>query len=194
MMLAKTFSAALLCAGFAITMISCSSEPKDSKEAAEEMNEDKFNKEGEKTADKLVHAYSANLYEIKASENALMNASSPEVKRLAGMLVEAHTKMNENVKSMAAAKEVTLPTDLSDDQRKDLEKLTEKSGLDYDEAYTDQMKDKHEKALDFYEKTAKKSDDADIQSWASNTVAEVRSHLDMVKSSCEIVKDRKKHQ
>jgi putative membrane protein len=193
MMLTRTFHAALLCAGLTITMISCSSGPKDSKEAAEEMNEDKFNREGEKAADKLVHAYSANLYEIRASENAIMNASTPEVKKLAGMLVEAHSKMNEDVKSMAAAKDVTLPTGLSEDQRKDLEKLTEKSGLDYDEAYTDQMKDKHEKAVDFYEKTAKKSDDADIQSWASNTVAEVRSHLDMVKSSCEIVKDRNKN-
>jgi putative membrane protein len=192
MMLSRTFGAALLCAGLTITTISCSSGPKDSKEAAEEMNEDKFNSEGEKAADKLVHAYSSNLYEIRASENAVMNASSPEVKRLAGMLVEAHTKMNEDVKSMAATKDVTLPTELTEDQRKDLEKLTEKSGLDYDKEFTEQMKDKHEKALSFYEKTAKKSDDADIQSWASNTVAEVRSHLDMVKSSCEIVKDRAK--
>lgn len=190
-MFAKTLSAALLCAGFAITVASCSNEPKDSKEAAEEMNDNKFNEEGEKTADKLVHAYSSNLYEIKASENALMNATTPEVKRLAGMLVEAHTKMNEDVKNMAATKAVTLPTELTDDQNKDLEKLAEKSGMDYDKAYTEQMKDKHEKAVDFYEKTAKKSDDMDIQSWASNNVAEVRSHLDMVKSSCEIVKDRK---
>lgn len=192
MILYKSLRTALLCASFAITFTSCSNEPKDAKDAAQEMNDDKFSGEGEKTADKLVHAYSANLYEIKAAENALMNATTPEVKRLAGMLVEAHTKMNEEVKSLAATKDVTLPTELSDDQRKDMEKLTEKSGLEYDKAFTEQMKDKHEKAVDFYEKTAKKSDDADVQSWAGAMVSEVRSHLDMVKASCDIVKDRDK--
>jgi len=189
-MFTKSLSVALLCAAFTLT--SCSHEPKDSKEAAEQMNDDKFNKEGEKAADKLVKAYSSNLYEIRAAENALMNASTPEVKRLANMLVEAHTKMNVDVKSLAATKDVTLPTDLTDEQRKDLEKLAGKSGLDYDQAFTEHMKDKHEKAVDFYETTAQKSDDADIQAWASAMVTEVRSHLEMVKSSCEIVKDREK--
>lgn len=190
MTLVKTLSAAVLCAGLMMTT-SCSNEPKDSKEAAEEMNENKFDKEGEKAADKLVHAFSANLYEIKASENAAMNATTPEVKKLAGMLVEAHTKMNEDVKTMAASKNVTLPTDLSDEQRKDMEKLTEKTGMDYDKAYTDQMKDKHEKSVNFYEKTSEKCDDPDIKSWAGNTLPEVRSHLDMVKNTHDLVKDRK---
>ncbi len=187
----KTLSIALLCAGMAISGISCSNHEKDSKEAAEEMNEAKFDREGEKEADKLVHAYAANLYEIRASENATMNAATEDVKKLAGMLIEAHTKMNEDVKSLASGKGVSLPTDLSDEQRKHLEKLAEKSGMDYDKAYTEQMKDKHEDAIDFYQKTADKCDDADIKAWANNTVPEVRSHLDMVMTSYNLVKDKK---
>lgn len=186
----KNLSTALLCAGLTIAFTSCSGDHKDSKEMAEEMNENKFDKEGEKAADKLVHAYSSNMFEIKASEQAAMNASTPEVKKLAGMLVEAHTKMNDDVKAMAATKDVTLPTDLTDEQRKEIEKLGEKSGTDYDKEYTEQMKNKHEKAVDFYEKTADKCEDADIKTWATNTLPEVRSHLDMVKTTCETVKNK----
>jgi putative membrane protein len=190
-MITKKLSIAVLYAGLAIATVSCSNHEKDSKETAKEMNEAKFDKEGEKEADKLVHAYSSNLYEIRASENAAMNATTPEVKKLAGMLVEAHTKMNEDVKNLAAGKGVTLPTDLSDEQRQHMEKLTEKSGIEYDKAYTEQMKKKHEDAIEFYEKTAEKCDDADIKAWANNTVPEVRSHFDMVMSSYNLVKDRK---
>lgn len=185
----KTLSAAVLCAGL-MGFAACSGDHKDPKEMAEEMNDNKFDNDGEKAADKLVHAFSSNLYEIRASEEAAMNAATPEVKQLAGMLIAAHTKMNEEVKAMAATKDVTLPADLSDGQRRDLEKLGEKSGMDYDKEYTDQMKSKHEKAVDFYEKTADKCDDADIRTWASSTLPEVRSHLDMVKTTCESVKNK----
>ncbi len=192
MTLKTTLNTALLCFGITLATTSCSNnETKDSKEEAEEMNESKFDNDGEKSADKLVHAYSANLFEIKAAENASAHATTPEVKKLSMMLVEAHTKMNADVKMLADKKQISLPTDLTEEQRKDIEKLAEKTGLDYDKAFTDKMKNKHEDALNFYEKTAEKCDDADIKNWASTTVPEVRSHLDMVLVTENALKDKK---
>ncbi len=187
-----TLNTAILCLGIAVATTSCSNnENKDSKEVAEEMNENKFDKEEEKAADKLVHAYSANMFEIKAAENASANASTPEVKKLSMMLVEAHTKMNADVKMLADKKQISLPTDLTEDQKKDLEKLAEKTGLDYDKAFTEKMKNKHEDAVNFYEKTAEKCDDVDIKNWAATTAPEVRSHLDMVLVTENALKDKK---
>ena len=191
MTLLKTLNTALLCLGLTVAATSCSNENKDSKEVAEELNEEKFDKDGEKAADKLVHAYSANLFEIKAAENAAVNATTEDVKKLSAMLVEAHTKMNADVKALADRKSITLPTDLTEEQRKDIEKLAEKTGLDYDKAFTDKMKSKHEDAVKFYEKTAEKCDDADIKNWAATTTPEVRSHLDMVLMTENSLKDRK---
>jgi len=191
MTLLKTLNTALLCLGLTVAASSCSNENKDSKEVAEELNEEKFDKDGEKAADKLVHAYSANLFEIKAAENAALNATTEDVKKLSAMLVEAHTKMNVDIKSLADQKGVTLPSDLTEEQRKDIEKLAEKTGIDYDKAFTDKMKSKHEDAVKFYEKTAEKCDDAEIKNWAATTTPEVRSHLDMVLMTENSLKDRK---
>lgn len=173
-----------------ITLPACN-DHKDSKDVAEDINQENFDRKGEKEADYLVEAYASNLFEIRTAENASTNAVTDEAKKLSAMLVEAHTKMNADVKSLADKKGVTLPTDITEDQRKDIEKLAEKKGVDYDKAFVEKMKDKHEKAVDFYEKTSSKSDDPEIKSWASMNVAEVKSHLDMVLMTQESIKDRK---
>ena len=190
MTIKKTVVAALVCGSVAFVSFACSNH-EDAKESAETMNNEKFDNTDEKEADKLVNAYSANLYEIKASEYAAMNATNMKVKSLGAMMVEAHTKMNEEVKKLAVGKDVTLPTGLSDEQQKDLQKLSEKSATDYNKAYVEQMKEKHEKALDFYQKIADKCDDASMKSWAAKTVTEVRSHMDMVLTTYNEVKDTK---
>lgn len=191
MTLKTTLHTAVLCFGLTVATTSCSNENKDSKEIAEDTNKANLDKEGEKAADKLVHAYSANMFEIKAAENAAMNATTEDVKKLSAMLVEAHTKMNADVKALADSKGIALPTELTEEQRKDLEKLAEKTGIDYDKSFTDKMKKKHEDALSFYEKTADKCEDPQIRSWAGTTAPEVRSHLDMVLMTENAIKDKK---
>lgn len=170
--------------------VSCN-DTKDSKEVAEDINKENFDREGEKEADKLLEAYASNLFEIAAAQNASMNATTDEAKKLSAMLVEAHTKMNTDVKALADKKGVAVPSDITEDQRKEIEKMADKKGIDYDKAFVEKMKDKHEKAVDFYEKTAEKCDDSEIKIWATLTIPEVRSHLDMVLMTHDAIKDRK---
>lgn len=190
MKLKTTLKTAVLMLGLAFMTGACSNE-KDSKDMVEDANAKNLSKDEEKAADKLVHAYSANMFEINAAENASMNAVSDDVKKLSAMLVEAHTKMNADVKSLADTKGVMLPSELTEEQRKELEKLGEKTGIDYDKAFVEKMKNKHEDAVKFYEKTSEKSDDPQIRSWASATASEVRSHLDMVLMAENAIKDQK---
>ncbi|MBA3680312.1 MAG: DUF4142 domain-containing protein [Bacteroidetes bacterium] len=174
-----------------LTMTTSCSNEKDPKEVAEEVNEVNLDKNEEKGAEHLVDAYSGNLFEIKASENAALNASTAEVKKIATMMLEAHGKMIVDVEKLAATKAVTLPTDLTDEQRKDIEKITEKTGIDYDKAYISKMKDKHEDALSMLNKISDKCDDADIKAWAQKTAPEVSAHLEMIKATEENLKDKK---
>lgn len=171
---------------------SCSSDSStDSKELAEEMNDDRFDRKGEKAADHLVEAYSGNMYEIKVSENASLNAADAEVKRIAAMMIEAHTKMNFDVQTLANSKQIVLPTNLTEDQSKCIEKLTDKSGTDYDKEYLSDLKDKHEKTIRMLEKVSEKCEDADIKNWAANSLPEVRHHLEMINSAHENLKNKK---
>jgi len=185
-----TYSTAIC---LAITLFSACSgnDNRDSKELAEDMNEEKFDRKEEKAVDHLVDAYSGNMYEVKVSENAALNATDPEVKKIAAMMVEAHTKMNFDVQSLANSKGVTLPTNLTEDQAKCIEKLTDKTGLDYDKEYVSDLKDKHEKTLKQLEKISEKCADPDIKNWATSSIPEVRHHLDMVNAAHENLKSRK---
>ncbi|MBA2614064.1 MAG: DUF4142 domain-containing protein [Bacteroidetes bacterium] len=167
------------------------SDNKDSKEIAEQANEEKFDGKEEKAVDHLVDAYSGNMYEIKAAENACMNAATPEVKKLAMMMMEAHGKMNVEIEKLATSKSVTLPLNLTEDQRKDIEQLNEKTGMDYDKAYVSKMKDKHEDALKMLEGVSEKCDDAEIKAWAQKSAPVVGSHLEMVKTTQDNIKDKK---
>ncbi len=169
---------------------SCSNE-KDEKEVAEEINEVNLDKKEEKGAEYLVDAYSGGMFEIKASENAALNASNAEVKKIATMMIESHGKMNLEIEKLALTKSVILPQDLTDDQRKDLEKLNEKTGLEYDKVYISKMKDKHQNALSMLNKVSETCDDAEIKSWAQQIAPEVSSHLEMIKAVDENLKDQK---
>lgn len=173
------------------TLTTSCSNTKDEKEVAEEVTEANLDKKEEKGAQHLVDAYSGGMFEIKASENAVLNASTPEVKKIATMMIEAHGKMNLEIEKLANTKGVTLATDLTDDQRKELEKLTEKTGIDYDKAYISKMKDKHEDALSMLNKISEKCDDAEIKAWAQTTAPEVSSHLEMIKAADENLKNKR---
>jgi putative membrane protein len=193
------FSYALLTAG-ALFFASCgrnntnSEDNVGSKEYTEEVNSEKFSDDTEKDADRLVKAYCTNMYEIKASEQATTKATTTEVKNLATMMVQAHTKMNTDIQGLAGRKNITLPTDLTDDLNKKMEDLNDENGLNYDKKYAQEMKDKHEDAANMLERMAEKSEDAEIKQWANNSLAEIRAHLDMVNATLSNIKDVKKDQ
>lgn len=170
--------------------VSCN-DPKDSKEVAEDINKENFDRKEAKDADRLVEAYSSNLLEIELGKQATIRATTSEVKKLGEMLVDAHSKMNSDIKTLAEKKGVVLATDLTDDQKKDVEKMNEKKGMDYDKTFVDKMKSKHENAIDFYEKASNKCEDTEIKVWAAMNVAEVRTHLDMVLMTQDAIKDKK---
>lgn len=187
---------ALLCAGLAFVP-ACNNNAKheDSKEQAKEMNDEKFERPVEKDADRILEAYSGNLYEIRCAENAGTRAMTKDVKKLAGQIVTAHTKMNSDIEALAARKSITLPTALGDEEQRKLANLTEKSGIDYDQEFLSIMKDKHEDAEKRYEKLSDNAEDAEVKAWAAGVLPEIRSHLDMVKHTKDVidkVKDPKK--
>jgi len=189
-MITKKITTCLTVLCLALLLMSSCSNSTDTKELAEESNDEKFDRKGEKAADQLVDAYSGNLYEVKVSENASLNAVDPEVKKIAAMMVDAHSKMNVDIATLASQKNITLPSDLTDDQRNRIEKLTEKTGLDYDKEYISEMKDKHEKTIKRLERASEKCEDPEVQTWATNILPEVRHHLDMINTAHENLKNR----
>jgi putative membrane protein len=189
-----TLKTVAACLGIAL-ITSCNGnahkEDESPKEQAEDMNEQKFDAQGEKDADRLTKAHMMNLFEIMSAENAMTKATNAEVKKVAEMIKTAHTKMDKDLMDLAAKKNITLPGDLTDDEKRKMDKQNEKTGMDFDKEFIQQMKNGHEDAIDMFEKASDKAEDADIKQFAANSIPEVRSHLTMIETCWNNIKDMK---
>ena len=176
-------SAALLLCG-AIAMASCSQQNTDSAEVAEDQNEEKFETaDAEKAAEFAVEAADGGMLEVELGKLAQTNGASSEVKMLGEMMVSDHTKANDELKGLAAEKNITLPAALSDDSQESYDDLAKKTGKEFDDAYTDFMVKDHKEDIDEFKKHAEKGEDPDLKSWAAGKIATLEHHLEQSKKA-----------
>jgi len=179
----KTLSLAFAACFFALVSCGTKNNQDDSKDVAEEQNEQKF--EDTKIEDDTEFAVAAadgGMLEVQLGQLALTKATSPKVKEFAQSMVDDHSKANDELKSLAQTKNITLPSTLSEEKQKDYNDLAEKSGDDFDKAYSDYMVKDHKDDLDAFKKAAENAEDADIKTWAANKVPVLEHHLSMAET------------
>jgi len=181
----KVKTSSLLFAACFFALVSCGTktDQEDSKEVAEEQNEAKFDDTKlDDDTEFAVAAADGSMFEVQLAQLALTKASSPKVKEFAQSMVDDHTKANEELKTLAQTKNITLPSTISEEKQKDYDKLAEKSGADFDKAYSEFMVKDHKDDVDQFKKAAEKCEDAEIKSWAAEKLPVLESHLSMAES------------
>jgi putative membrane protein len=96
-------------------------------------------------------------------------------------MVDDHSKANDELKSIAASKGITLPTSLSAKEQATYDRLTKLSGAEFDRAYMKDMVEDHVKDVAMFEKEAKNGKDADVKAFADKTLPTLREHLQMAR-------------
>jgi len=183
-----TFSALFIAS--IMTFTACNSKKaEDSKEVAEEQNDQKFDDTKiEDDTEFAVTAADGGMVEVKLAELAQTNGSSKAVKDFAQNMIKDHSKANEELKALAKQKNITLPMSLSDDKQKDYDDMAKKKGKDFDKAYASYMVDDHQEDIKEFEKAAKDGKDPEVKSWAAGKVATLQHHLEMAKSMKDATK------
>ncbi len=162
-----------------LTLSSCNnSRHEDSKDVAETHNDAKFDNAKKDDAEFLVNAAEINLEEIQLGQLAQTRGTTAEIKKLGKMMETEHTKALDDLKGLAAQKQVTLPATLTDDGMSVNKKLLDTKVSKFDKEYIDEMVSGHETAISKFEKAAKDANDVDIRNWASSMIPILRSHLD----------------
>ncbi len=164
-----------------VVIASCmnNQEPKDSVEVAEDINDATFdNKDRENDAEFLVEAAEINLEVIQLGQLAQEKGKSADIKELGKMMVEAHTKLLNDLTTLANSKQITIPTSASNESQEEFNLLNEKLGINFDIAYAELMVSGHDDAIDAFEEAATECADMDIKNCATTTLPELRSHLD----------------
>lgn len=151
----------------------------DSKEIAEDHNEAKFDKPGEKDAQAVVDAYSASMFENAMSDSVNKYVTNNEVKTLSASVAQAHATIDEQLRALAAKKTISLPTALTAEQMDKVNDLHDEKVKNIDKNYLNDMIAGNKDAIDKYEQCAKDCTDPDIKAWFAATLPELRKQLDM---------------
>ncbi len=136
---------------------------------------------GKKNSDSkfMMMAVTSDMNEIGLSNQALSKSSFEEVKKLAQMMVDDHTKSSEELKPIAASKNVMLPAEMDSKHKSAMEKMSSMSGNEFDITYVKMMVKDHEKAVSMFQKEANNGKDAEAKAFAAKTLPTLQMHLDM---------------
>lgn len=184
----KTLLITIATIGLTMGLVSCGPKKRDSKEVAEDQNEQKFDDtkiEGD--TEFAVNIADAGMLEVKLGELAQTNGFSSEVKSFGRMMIEDHLKAGDELKTTAYQKNITLPSELSSKSQGKYNELSKKTGKDFDKNYIDAMVDGHKDVLDIMKKEAADGKDADLISWATGKVSVIEHHLEMAKQTQDAV-------
>lgn len=175
----------------AILFVACNNEPQDSKDVAEETNEARLDSlDMEDDGEFAVKAADGGIMEVRLGEMAKQNAASAEVKEFGTMMVADHSKANEELKALAAQKNIALPTSLSNDKQKKVDNLAKLKGAEFDKEYISFMvKDLKEDIEEFSEHT-RDGKDSTLVRWASEKLPALQHHLREAERIDSLLKNR----
>jgi putative membrane protein len=111
------------------------------------------------------------MMEVAMGNLAAQNGQSDDVKSFGKRMVTDHSKANDELKSIAAQKGVTLPS--------------KEPALKWssDKTYIDMMVKDHEKDLAEFQEEAKTGSDPEVKKFAEDTAKMVQEHLDLAKET-----------
>ncbi|HVW95438.1 MAG TPA: DUF4142 domain-containing protein [Mucilaginibacter sp.] len=131
-------------------------------------------------ADFAVEAANGGMGEVELGRLAEQKATNADVEAFGAMMVADHSKINGQMKKIAAAKNITLPDSVGSDVKKMETDLAAKSGADFDKAYVDEMVKDHKEDISAFEEAAKKVTYPELQDFISSNLPVLRKHLDAI--------------
>jgi putative membrane protein len=117
--------------------------------------------------------------EVELGRLAADKASSADVKQFGQRMVDDHGKANDELKSWASQKSLTLPTELDAKHKATRDRLAKLSGAAFDRAYMHEMVSDHDKDVQEFKHASKTTADADLKAWAGKTLPTLEEHQKM---------------
>lgn len=137
---------------------------------------------GDDAKDFSKEAAQGGMMEVQLGNIAMKNGGTQAIKDFGKMMVDDHTKINDQLKDLATKKNVELPTAVSDDQQKDIDKLSKETGKEFDKDYVSMMIKDHKDDIDAFKKNEEKISDSDYKNFISNALPTLQKHLDAIEA------------
>lgn len=139
----------------------------------------------------MMQAASSDMMEIATGNMALQKSQNADVRKFAQMMVDDHTKTSEQLKSIAATKNVTLPAEMDSKHKAMADKLSGLSGDKFDMEYMKMQVKAHEAAVKLFQTESNKGTDADVKGFAAANLPALQMHLNMARTMSGGMKNMK---
>ena len=108
--------------------------------------------------------------EVELGKLATEKAASDEVKKFGQRMVDDHSKANDDLKTLAQNKKITLPADMDPKEKALRDRLSKLSGAAFDRAYMQAMLADHRQDVAEFRKEANSGKDPDVKAFAAKTL------------------------
>lgn len=130
----------------------------------------------------IKNAAEGGLAEVELGQLAQQKATNPAVKEFGAMMVTDHTAANDKLKTVAAAKQVSLPDSPSLMQKASKRKLEMMSGDSFDKSYVKGMIEDHKADIKEFQKEATDGKDPEVKAFAVATLPTLKMHLQKIQT------------
>jgi putative membrane protein len=131
----------------------------------------------------MMNTAKAGMAEVELGKLAAQNASSNAVKKFGQKMADDHSKANDELKALAASKNVVLPSEVDAQDKSMKDKLAAMTGEAFDREYMTMMVAGHRKVVDSFTTEAKSGQDADLKAWVTKTLPTVEAHLKLAQDT-----------
>jgi putative membrane protein len=128
----------------------------------------------------VMEAAAGGMMEVEAGNVAQQNAMSQRVKDFGAMMVRDHSKANDELKSFASSRGLTVPSALPADMQKHLDAMKKMTGKAFDQHYVSMMVQDHNEDIGKFKKESTSGTDADLKNWAAKTLPTLQVHKDSI--------------
>jgi len=105
-------------------------------------------------------------------------------------MITDHSAANDQLKQLAAARNVEIPSRVSNEKAGMIGKINKTELKDFDKAYIDMMVDDHKEDIKEFEEAADKVTDTELRQFINSTLPILRKRLD----SCTLIQQALKKQ
>lgn len=162
---------------------------KNTLEEAQAMNDNKEGMEN-KCSGFVTEAGQSGMREVEMGTAASAKAYSQEVKTYAQQIVADHSKANNELKELAAKKNITLPNQQPESSKADHDKMMAAKDLDFDKAFMQMMVNDHKRSVELFEDASKDCEDAELKAFASKHLPILQRHLETAELMSEALKKK----
>jgi len=127
--------------------------------------------------DFILAAAQGGMTEVKLGELAARNGTRDDVKECGRMMVKDHTRINDDLRALAAEKGVTLPDTVDAKHQEELDKMAALTPAGFDDAYIAAMIKGHKTVAREFKAEAAATQDPDIKSFLEKSIPVVEEHL-----------------